>query len=157
MSPPVPPDLFSAAGLVLEVTPPRKPKRKAKRQRKPNPAERAAAARALGARRASCPCADGVRVRIGEPRDLHRPREVLAYPLSRNVALLNEVMARLPHGYDDKFENKWVLEGRRQEKRLRRMGLNEEMAYNSAVELMDTIWTIRMRAANAEYKEANAQ
>ncbi|MCJ2016945.1 hypothetical protein MKK84_05815, partial [Methylobacterium sp. E-065] len=64
------PDLFAAAGLVLDAEPaPAKPKR-ASRPGKPTPAQLAAAVRLEGGRRLRAPQSIGQRSRVGQPRDL---------------------------------------------------------------------------------------
>ncbi len=89
------PDLFAAAGLVLEEADRKsagspRPKRPQK-PNKPTPAQRAAADRLMGGRRLRTPQSHGQRTRVGQPRDLS-PVPVLAFPLARNARVVAEVI-----------------------------------------------------------------
>ena len=155
---PVPPDLFTAAGLVLEDNPdldtglksklsarpkrPRKPK-------PPTPAERAATVRLEGGRRPRPPQAPGQRTRVGQPRVLG-PTPVLAFPLARNMNVLSETVESLPHFYDDAFERKWAKVGRNVERRLISRGLSPADALNCAHELLDAALDVRATQAESE-------
>lgn len=156
MPKPPDPDLFNAAGLVLEEgvskfgdTPqpkrPRKPK-------PPTPAERAAAARLEGGRRSRAPSSLGQRSRVGQARDLS-PAPVLAFPLARNAKVLSETVQSLPHFYDDAFEKKWSKVGRSVERRLIKRGLKPVDALSCAHELLDAALDVRATQAENERRK----
>lgn len=140
MPKPPDPDLFAAAGVVLEeglsksgeTSRPKRPRK----TKPPTPAERAAAVRLEGGRRSRALASLGQRSRVGAPRDLS-PHKVLPFPLSRNVEVLSATVERLPYFYDDTFEKKLVKFGRNVERRLVKRGLLPADALNSAHELLD--------------------
>lgn len=151
MPEPDPPDLFAAAGLVLDAEPLRTPPKRQRKPTKSTPAELAAADRLKGVRRLRAPQAPGQRTRVGEPRDL-ATAPVLAFPLSRNASVLSATVDRLPHFYDDAFERKWVKVGRNVENRLVRRGIRPDEALNCAHELLDAALDVRATQAENERK-----
>lgn len=144
----IPTDLFAAAGVPLEAPPaPPKPKRRRKR----TPAEIAAAVRLEGARRDRSRSVLMMRERVGPPRDLRQPK-VLAYPLSRNAALLQDTVQKLPDFRDDKFLKKWCSMGRTLEKKLVKHGIPQDAAYDAALDLLNAAYDTRRIEANKEAK-----
>ena len=153
MPEPVPPDLFAAAGLVLEEGLPKsgdtsQPKRPRK-PKLPSPAERAAAVRLEGGRRLRAPQSLGQRSRVGQARDIS-PAPVLAFPLARNAKVLSDTVRSLPHFYDDTFEKRWAKVGRNVERRLVKRGLSPADALNCAHELLDAALDVRANQAESE-------
>jgi len=153
MPEPEPPDLFAAAGLVLEEGLPKsgdtsQPKRPRK-PKPPTPAERAAAVRLEGGRRSRPPASLGQRSRIGTPRDF-RPAPVLAFPLVRNATVLEETISRLPHGYAPDLDKKRDLEVRRLQKGLMQRGLTKQSAWRCARELVHVAYIKRVKDAHKE-------
>jgi len=145
----MPPDLFAAAGVELEDVPaPVKPKRPRK-PKPPTPAERATQARAQAVRRERRPDPNGERVRIGSARDLS-PRKVFAYPLSRNTGLLDDMVKRLPHGYDDSLDKQRASEAKKLERRLLNKGLPAEVSWQCANELVHVAYMRRVHEAHEE-------
>jgi hypothetical protein len=146
VTPPDPPDLFAAAGLVLEAPPaPPKPKRRRKR----TSAEIAAAVRLEGARRDRSRSVLMTRERVGPPRDLRRPK-VLTYPLSRNAALLQDTLKQLPHLYADEWDKQRARVARNLEQKLFRRGIPKDEAQACAMELLHAAFRIRADEAHKE-------
>ncbi|MFB0490065.1 hypothetical protein ABIE45_002651 [Methylobacterium sp. OAE515] len=155
MPEPDPPNLFDAAGLVLEEhrlkSEPISRRKRPRKPKPPTPAERAAAARLEGGRRSRAPSSLGQRSRVSTPRDLSSA-PVLAFPLSRNASVLSATVESLPHFYDDAFEKKWVKIGRNVERRLIRRGITPADALNCAHELLDAALDVRATQAESERK-----
>lgn len=149
MPDPDPPDLFAAAGIVLDGEPAPTPPKRQKRARKPTPAQLAAAVRLGGGRRLRAPQSPGHRTRVGEPRDL-APASVLAFPLHRNPVLVAEVIERLPHGYAPDLDIICRREAYKLEKRLQRKGMSQKSARQCAKELLHEAYAIRVRDAHRE-------
>ena len=153
MPKPPDPDLFDAAGLELEEGVPKigetPQPRRPRKPKPPKPAERAAAARLEGGRRSRAPSSLGQRSRVGLPRDLS-PAPVLAFPLTKNAAVLAEVIERLPHGYAPDLDKKRDLEVRRLQKGLMQRGLTKQSAWRCARELVHVAYIKRVRDAHME-------
>lgn len=147
----MPPDqanLFTAAGLVLTE----EPTRASKRQRKPlppSPAERAASGRLEGARRSRMPVSQGQRTRVGPPRNLALA-EVLAFPLTRNVVAVAEMIEALPHGYAPNLNKRRDQEARNLQNRLVGQGIPKQSAWLCARELVHIAYMKRVEDAHKE-------
>lgn len=139
-------NLFDHAGVELPATP-AKPKRPQKLT-PPSPVACAASGRLDGARR-SRPLSRTPRDRVGPARDLN-PGRVLAYPLSRNVTALAEVIERLPHGYDDSLPVKCDREAQNITRKLMRKGIAKLLARKCAKDLVDVAYTKRVSDAHKE-------
>jgi hypothetical protein len=149
MADPDPPDLFAAAGIILDGEPARTPPKRQKRARKLTPAEKAAAVRLEAGRRLWGPQSPGMRTRVGEPRDL-APAQVLAFPLHRNPVLVAKVIERLPHGYAPDLDAICRREAYKLEKRLKKKGMSQKSARKCAKELLHEAYAIRVRDAHHE-------
>lgn len=152
MPEPEPLDLFAAASLMLEdcvkpdaISQPKRPRK----PKPPTPAERAAAVRLEGGRRSRALASLRQRSRIGTPRDLSMA-PVLAFPLARNAAVLEETISRLPHGYDEELETTCDREARNFEKRLIRRGVSKQSARVCARDVLHEAYTKRVRDADKE-------
>ncbi|APT31390.1 hypothetical protein MCBMB27_02099 [Methylobacterium phyllosphaerae] len=148
MPKPPDPDLFAAAGLMLEeharktarISRPKRPRK----PKPPTPAERAAAVRLEGGRRSRAPASLGQRSRVGTPRDLS-PAPVLSFPLVRNATVLAEVIKRLPHCDPDELDVVCDREARKFEKRLISRGLQKQSARRCAKDLLHEAYMERVR------------
>ena len=149
MTEPIPPDLFTTAGIPLDGSHVPSPPKRQRRPKKPSAAELAADVRREGARRLRPPQAPGQRMRIGQPRDLS-PAPVLAFPLHRNVKLLSEGIERLPHGYALDLDKRRDQEVKVLEKRLLQRGLTGQIAWRCARELVHVAYMERVRQAHKE-------
>lgn len=144
---PDPPDLFAVVGIVLDAE--LKPPTRTRKPRPPSPAERAAAVRLEGGRRSRGQASPGQRTRVGQPRRLE-PAPIIAFPLSRNVKAIAEVIARLPHGYASDLNRRRDQEVRRLQKGLVERGVPNKAAWLCARELVHVAYIQRVRDAHKE-------
>lgn len=142
-----PPDLFTAAGIVLDAEPVRPTPKRTRKTRTLTAAERAADVRREGARRLRAPQSPERHTRVGLPRKFASAL-VLAFPLTRNAGVLAEVIQRLPSGDGEKLDDAYAQEALRLEKQLVRQGLPKNFARRCARDLLHEAYMKRVRETN---------